>query len=119
VSDAALPRILADPGLTALYEAMLAEVGRLGPFEVRYRKSAVQVVRPDGAAVFALHPEQGGLMVTLVLAAPSASPRFVVSQQLSSDVWNQRLRLRTLDDVDGELCGWLAAAYRRGAAGRV
>jgi hypothetical protein len=84
---------------------------------VRHRKSAVQVVRPDGAAVFAMHADRDGLAVTLVLDTPSPSARLLTRQQVSSGVWNQRLRLRTVEDVDAELHGWLAAAYRRGPAG--
>jgi hypothetical protein len=113
VSDAALPRILADPGRAALWEAVLAELSQLGPYEVRYRKAAVQVVRPDAAGVLAVHPDLEGLAVTLLLEQAVTSPRITSSQQVSPGLWHQRLRLSAPADVDDEFRGWLGTAYRR------
>lgn len=113
MSDAAWPRIQSDPGLLAVYEALIVEVARLGPFEVRYRKSAVQVLRPDGAGVLAVHPDGRTLAVTLVVGRPSSSPSVLSSQQVSPGLWNQRSRLADVDDLDGEFCGRLAEAYDR------
>ncbi|WP_111766413.1 DUF5655 domain-containing protein [Nakamurella deserti] len=113
MSDAAWPRITSDPGPAAVYEALLAAVTELGPIGIRLRKSAVQVVRPDGAGVLAVYADADGLVVTLVTDRRHTSPRFSTAQQLSSGVWNQRVRLTAVADVDDEVRGWLAASYHR------
>lgn len=113
MTDAAWPRIEGDPGLAAVYEALLVEVGRLGPYEVRYRKSAVQLLRPDGAGVLAVHPDQDGLAVTLVVDQPSSSPRVLSSHQVSPGLWNQRCRLTGVADLEEEFRDRLAVAYHR------
>lgn len=113
MSDAAWPRITSDPGSAAVYEALLAVVAEFGPIEVRHRRSAVQIVRPDGAGVLAVFADPDGLVVTLVTDRRHASPRMLTSQQLSPGVWNQRLRLESVGDIDDEVRGWVAGAYRR------
>lgn len=113
MSDAAWPRILSDPGLAAVSDALLAEVGRLGPFEVRYRKSAVQLVRPDGSGFAAMAPGVDGLVLTIVVDQTVTSPRISVAQRLSNGAWNQRVTLGAVPELDDEVRGWLAAAYRR------
>lgn len=113
MTDAAWPRILADPGLAAVYEAVLAAVGQLGPFEVRYRKSGVQLVRPDGAGVGTLAPGDRDLVLTLAVPEPVTSSRTIAAQQVSDGVWNQRITLDSVEAVDDEVRGWLAVAYRR------
>lgn len=112
--DAAWPRIVSDPGLAAVYAALLAELERLGPFDVRHRKSAVHFVRPDGAGFAAVHPGPDGLALTLVVNQPLTSPRLVGTQQLSDGIWNQQVVLGSTAALDDEVCRWLATAYRRG-----
>ncbi len=113
MSDAAWPRIAADPGLLAVYGALVAVLDRLGPYELEHRKSAVAVIRPDGAGVLSLHPDGDGLAVTLLLGRRLGSPRMTTAQQVSPGLWHHRLRLATVDDVDDDLREWLTAAYRR------
>ena len=113
MSDAAWPRIAADPGLLALYGALTAALDRLGPYEVQHRKAAVHVVRPDGTGVLSTHPDRDGLALTLVLDRSVGSPRMVTAQQVSPGLWHHRLRIGSVTDVDDELCGWLEVAYRR------
>ncbi len=117
MSDAAWPGILRDPEQAATYRAVLAAAGRLGPHDVRFRKAAVQLVRPDGAGFAAMSPGSDGLMMTLVVDAPVASARMQHSQEVSPGVWNQRLTLTSADALDDEVRGWLATAYRRPVTG--
>ena len=113
MSDAALPRILADPGSAAIYRALLAELDRLGGCDLRYRKAAVQALRPDGTGILAAHPDPTGLIVTLILGEPIGSPRMLSCQPLSDHSWQHRLHLADASGVDDELRTWLALAYRR------
>ncbi len=113
MSDAAAPRISADPGLAAARDAVLAAVGLLGPHEVRPHKSGLHVLRPDGAGICVIAAEPDALLVTLVLPERLHSPRLLSAVQVSPDGWNQRLRLERNAPVDDELRGWLERAYRR------
>ncbi|MEO5834793.1 MAG: DUF5655 domain-containing protein [Nakamurella sp.] len=113
VGDAALPRILTDPGYAAIYQALLTETSRLGPFEVRYRKSAVQLVRPDGAGFAAVAPGSDGLTLTVVVDTVLTSPRLSAALPVSGEAWNQRATIGAVSEVDDDVLDWLAAAYHR------
>lgn len=96
--------------LRSLYDALVAFVGRSGPFEqvptktriafmVRVRFLAVNRVRTDG------------LGCHLWLKRPVESPRFAKVEQLGRSDWIHHFVLRDERDLDEELEGWVREAY--------
>jgi len=98
MSDAAFPRIQADPALSATYDALLAALAEIGDFQIRYRKGSVQLV--GGGAALALRPHTGGLAVAF-----GGAPRQAAAT-------STELILTGPQDVDDALVERIAAAYR-------
>jgi hypothetical protein len=100
------------PEVRATFEAFLAAVRELGPVTVLPERSRIALqVRMSFAA---LMPRRRWLNGHLVLAREVRSDRFLSRQALSPHNVVHTFRLHGPDEVDAELTGWLAEAYRVG-----
>jgi hypothetical protein len=100
------------PAVRATFDAILAEVRRLGPVTVLPEKSRIALqVRMSFAA---LMPRRRWLNGHLVLARPVDSARFLGIRAYSPHNVVHTFRLTEPDEVDAELTAWLAEAYRVG-----
>lgn len=119
MGDSAFSRIQNLELLHELYDALTARLDALGSYEVQHRKSSLHVVRDSGAAFLAVHPRADGLLLDIVTDAPLTGAlgdgsRVAAVHDLPGGRTRSEVLLTGLDDVDDELAGWLATAYRRG-----
>jgi hypothetical protein len=100
------------PEVRALFDAVVAELRALGPVTMLPEKTRIAFqVRMSFAQ---LTPRRGWIDGHVVLARRLENPRFRSVQTFSPRNHLHTFRLTTLDDVDDELRGWLAEAYRVG-----
>ena len=101
-----------DPPVRAAFDAVLAAVAPLGPVTVLPERTRIALqVRMSFAAFAARRHWLDG---HLVLARRLDHPRFRKVEVYSPRNVLHAFRLTGPDDVDAELCGWLAEAYRVG-----
>jgi hypothetical protein len=98
-----------------VFRAVESAVRALGEVEVRVTASQVALRRRKG---FAYVWRPGRYVANAVPAVLSialdhdlGSPRFKEVAHPSPSVWMHHLEVWTVDQVDDEVCGWLAAAY--------
>lgn len=93
-----------------LYDALVRTIGEIGPFEqvptktriafmVRVRFAAVNRVRTDGLACH------------VWLKRRAESPRFTKVELLGRSDWVHHFVLRSEEELDDELRGWMREAY--------
>lgn len=101
-----------EPAVRAAFDAVLDAVRALGPVEVLPERSRIALhARMSFAAFVARRRWLDG---HVVLAERLASPRFRKVEVYSPRNVVHVFRLTSPDDVDAEVAGWLAAAYRVG-----
>ncbi len=100
------------PGLRVVFDAYLAAARENGPVTVNATKSRISFqVRMRFAGIE--RPRRHHIVATFVLVRELASPRLRV-EFIPPRYYVHRVVLRTVDDVDDELRGWLAEAYAVG-----
>lgn len=95
--------------------AVVATVATIGPYDVRVSRSQVAFRRRIGFA-YLWRPGQyvtSDVPAVLSVALPreDASPRWKQVVHPAAHVWMHHLELRTPDEVDEDVVGWLAEAY--------
>lgn len=100
------------PEIRRLFNAVRAEIRRIGPVRVLPEKTRIAFqVRMSFAQVT---PRQRWLDGHLVLARRIESPRFRKVETYSPRNHVHVFRLHDVEDVDDEFRGWLLEAYRVG-----
>jgi Domain of unknown function (DUF5655) len=100
------------PELRELFELFVAAARENGPVTVNATKTRIALqARMRFAAV--QRPRERFLAAHVVLTRPIESPRLAV-EYLPPYYYVHRLRLARPADIDDELRGWLAEAYRVG-----
>jgi Domain of unknown function (DUF5655) len=103
----------AAPGLRSLFDQFVAAASEPGPVTVNATKSRISLqVRFRFAGID--KPRKDHLLANFVLTTPVRSDRFARVEFIPPYYYIHRLRLRTPEDVDAELKGWLAQAYGLG-----
>jgi len=103
----------AGPEALALYRALLAAAGTLGPFAEEVKKTSVQLVRKTAFAGVAFR--KAHLVLTLKSDRAAASPRIFKSEQTSASRWHHEVKVKEAGEIDAELLGWLRAGYELSA----
>lgn len=93
----------------ATFDAIVAAVDALGPFEILPERTRIALHARMSFA--ALLPRRHWLRGHLVLAGPVVSPRFTAVQVFSRHNVLHEFRLDSPGEVDAEFRGWLSAAY--------
>jgi hypothetical protein len=101
------------PEIRALFDAYAAFVDEIGPFHVDVAKTRIAF---QGRVRFAGVPavRRDGLVIGFWLKRQIESPRFTKVELIPPNNWVYRLPLRSTDELDEELRGWLAEAYEVG-----
>lgn len=99
--------------LRPLFEALAQFAAGIGPFRIEVLKTRISfVTRTRFASVIRLRRD--GLVIGLWLKRRVESKRFSRVEHLERDDWIYELAVRSEDDLDDELRGWLAEAYSVG-----
>ena len=97
------------PAVRAVYDRLLAAAKRFGPFQEEPKKTSIHLARKTAFAGIATR--KSALILTLKSATDLKSPRISKHEQASANRWHLEVRLDDAAQVDGELVGWLKAAY--------
>lgn len=99
--------------LRPLFDRYVDFVRSIGPFEVEVVRTRISfATRARFAGVARLRTD--ALVAGFWLKRQVSSTRFLKVEHLERDDWVYQLLLRSESDLDGELHGWLAEAYRVG-----
>jgi hypothetical protein len=95
--------------LLPIHAGLMDAVGSLGPdVEVAPKKGYLSLRRRKQFAM--IKPASAHVDVGLILPDRAATDRLESAATFNA-LFTHRVRVRTVDDIDGELRGWLAAAY--------
>jgi hypothetical protein len=105
------------PSALQVFNTVRAEAERLGPVEVRVTRSQVAFRRRRGFAYVWLpgrwlRNPSSEVVLSLALDHRIPSGRFKRVVRPSPRTWMHHLEVRDVSDVDDEVSGWLADAYR-------
>ena len=103
------PSILKSTASRSVYAKVVAEIGKLGPFEVQEKKTSIHL--SNGRAFAGVHPRATGIILNLVLDAPLKSPRIHRSEQVSANRHHVEFKLEDPTEVDAQLMAWIRLAY--------
>lgn len=96
-------------GLGRVFDYLLDELRRLGPIRVDAVKTSINLAgRAHFAGVRAL---RDSLSVGFVLGRKLDDPRIVRTERLSPTLHGHTVKVKSREDVDEQLLGWLAEAY--------
>ena len=98
-----------EPTVRATYDALLKAVQKFGPVKVEEKKTSVHLVNKTAFA--GVHPQKAALVLTVRSADAIDSPRVKKAERVSANRWHNDMKLAAPSEVDGELIGWLKAAY--------
>jgi hypothetical protein len=106
------------PVALELYERVKSMIERIGPVETRTTKSQVSFRRRGGFAYLWLppawtRPQPAELVLSIALDHLDASKRFKQVSHPAKAVWMHHLELRTPEELDQEIAGWLREAFHR------
>jgi hypothetical protein len=102
----------ASASVRSTYDAVLKAARRLGPVFEDPKKTSIHLVREKAFAGVAVR--LSSLTLTLKATQAIKSQRVRRAEQASTNRWHLEIRLVSPKEVDGELRGWLAAAYELG-----
>lgn len=109
------------PRETALFEHLETLLLSLGDVRVKHDKTQTAFVRKVQFAWVSLprrKGDAGAVMLSIGLPSPLASPRILHMAEVSPGRWMHHLLLHDEDDLDGEITGWLEAAWALVGCGR-
>lgn len=96
----------------AIHERLWAEIQRLGPVEVAPKKGYLSLRRRTQFGM--LQPAAKHVDLALVVPDEPVTDRLESAATFNA-LFSHRVRVRSVDDVDGELIGWLRRAWERAA----
>jgi hypothetical protein len=100
----------------AVFETVSGIVTSFGDVGIETTKSQIAFTRRRGfvyiwrPGMYLVRPE-AELVVSIALDRAVASPRFKEIAHPSPRIWQHHLEVRSVDEVDDEVRGWLRAAY--------
>jgi Domain of unknown function (DUF5655)/Domain of unknown function (DUF4287) len=93
-----------------LHDALIAEVGKLGPFETAAKRNYLSLRRRKQFAM--VQPSTTGrLDLGLILSAGTACSERLEPAGSFNALFTHRVRLSHTADIDQDVTAWLAAAY--------
>lgn len=92
-----------------IYDAVMAHLDTLGPVHVE--PVSVGIFLKRGRRFADLRPKQKWVALSFVLTREVDSPKIARRLQSSSERIHHVVNLRTPDDVDDDVCGWLTESY--------
>ena|SRR5438552_3070485 len=105
----ALAKIEANPVLNKLYRSLLAELEKIGAYEVEVKKTSLHIVH--NRAFLGIHPRKDGLLLNIVTNLPITSERLKSVEKVSANRYHNELIVNETGQVDRELLSWVETAY--------
>ena len=108
-----------------LYEALEAQVERLGEVNIRVQKTQVTFSNRRNFAFVSFLPARKAkdrpktyITITFGLGRRVDSPRIDIATEPYPGRWTHHVLISSTEDIDGELMGWIREAYNFSAGKR-
>jgi hypothetical protein len=98
-----------DPSVRALYDQLLETLNKFGPIEEDPKKTSIHINRHS--ALIGIETRKDCLLLTIKADHEINNPRIEKAERLSAKRFYHKVRIRSLNDYDAELKGWLKDAY--------
>jgi Domain of unknown function (DUF5655) len=99
------------PHLRPILEELLARASAFGEITIQARTNYVSLLTPRRTFAAVQPTTRTRIDLGLKLADPRRRGKLEQNSSMGSSVINARIALKTLDDVDEEVEGWLRQAY--------
>jgi hypothetical protein len=99
----------AAPHVPDTYAAIIAALGRVGPFAVEAKKTSIHLVA--GSAFAGVHPQKSKLRLNIRTDRRLEGSRVRKVEQVSAHRFHNEIDLTTAAEVDDQLLAWLTEAY--------
>lgn len=111
--QASAPSVLKENASSiAVFEALLAKLAEIGPFEIEEKKTSLHITN-SRAAFLGVHPRREGLRLNIVLPYEIESERVAKAEQVSAKRWHNEVDVKEASQLDSELLDWILQAYQR------
>lgn len=98
-----------DPNVKTLYNKLLATIKRFGKITEDPKKTSIHINR--NSAMVGVETRKDCLLLNIKSDHAIKSKRIEKSEQISAKRFHHKIRIKSLDDFDNELEGWLQDAY--------
>jgi len=111
VTQSAIDRVFArsEPHVRVVVQALIERVQHLPGMSVDPKGTCLHLNHRTAFA--GLHPRRNALLLNLRSGAPIESPRIRKVERVSANRFHNELLIESVEAIDGELIGWIAAAH--------
>ena len=95
--------------MLAIYQRLLAESRQFGPVVEQPKKTSIHLVNKSAFA--GVVTRKTASILNIKSAAPIQDARIIHAEQVSSNRFQQEVKLTSPEDLDPVLLGWLKSAY--------
>lgn len=103
-----------EPIVETTYEALLRAVGPFGTLRVEEKKTSIHLCCKSSFA--GVHPRRSAVLLNVRSAGPIKNLRIRKTERVSAIRFHNELLVRSPQEVDAELVGWLKEAYALSAS---
>ena len=111
MADDPVDRVFArsDPQVRTVVRSLIERVQALPEVVVDPKGTCLHLNHRTAFA--GLHPRRDALLLNLRSRAPIESPRIRKAERVSANRWHNELLVESVEAIDDELMGWVAAAH--------
>jgi hypothetical protein len=111
VAEDAIDRVFArsEPQVRTIVSVLVERVRQLPGVVVDPKGTCLHLNRRTAFA--GLHPRRTALLLNLRSSAPIESPRIRKVERASANRYHNEMLIDSVEAIDGELMGWIAAAH--------
>jgi hypothetical protein len=111
VAEDAIDRVFArsEPQVRTIVSVLVERVRQLPGVVVDPKDTCLHLNRRTAFA--GLHPRRTALLLNLRSSAPIESPRIRKVERASANRYHNEMLIDSVEAIDGELMGWIAAAH--------
>jgi len=97
------------PMVTLIYEQLIAELQHFGPIKIEPKKTSIHLGNRFGFA--GVYTRKDYINLEVHLNYRLTGRRVEKVEQASANRFHHTIKLKTINDIDGELLSWLKQAY--------
>lgn len=97
------------PVVREIYETIVAVASEFGPVEQDPKKTSIHLNRKTAFA--GIQTRRDFLILTIKATHDIPSPRISKREHTSPNRWHHEIKIRSVDEIDSEILGWLRDGY--------
>lgn len=97
------------PIVREIYDTIVAAASEFGPVGQDPKKTSIHLNRKTAFA--GIQTRRNFLILTIKATDDIPSPRITKREQNSPNRWHHEIEIRSLDEIDNEILGWLRDGY--------